>query len=328
MRRGAVHGGVARIVLDAAARQFTGAIEIEGLDVGGTIFLSEGLLYWAKLAGTADVSETVAGLPVNGATLSRIRWHMSNGLTLAAAIDKVDGIDQSTIRRAVRDMAERSCRRLMAVEEGHFYMTPSVGTLMGVLDRWPVSASVLPAEAPTSGPGSGAAPVELVPRPPELIVRLDDMEWRVVAALATPLSPAVIAERAGLPTDEVVAAIARMRERQLVTPAADEPDAREWRPPPRTERAAAPAATPRPDPGPVAATPAFPRLATPRLAVPDGLVAANGNGRPADPPAPADHPRPPAEPAPRPAAAAEPVAEPDDRRSSALRRLMSAVRRI
>ncbi len=63
------HRSVADLLVEAADGSFTGAIEIENVNVGGAIFLSEGRIYWSRLNGMADVQEILARIGLDESAL-------------------------------------------------------------------------------------------------------------------------------------------------------------------------------------------------------------------------------------------------------------------
>ncbi|HET7489976.1 MAG TPA: hypothetical protein VFJ85_18770 [Acidimicrobiales bacterium] len=221
--------GALGVLREAEHARFTGSVGIAGPGLAGTVFLSEGRQYWAVIAGESDIAEMVARLPVNSIMVARIRWHMRNGLTLAAALDKLDDVDHVAVRLAVRDMAEGALRRLLTIEEGLFHMVAGATTPVGVLATWSLPR---PPEAQPAGPPPvPAGPVWLLDQGTGA-VELDEIEWKVVAALATPQTADVLATRCGIPRAEVLGAIERLRRRRLAAaPVAEARPAAAPRPP-------------------------------------------------------------------------------------------------
>ncbi|HET7489997.1 MAG TPA: DUF4388 domain-containing protein [Acidimicrobiales bacterium] len=223
--------GVAGVLREAVDGRFTGSVGIAGQGVGGTVHLDDGRIYWAALAGDAEVAGIVSRLPVNSITLARIRWHMANGLSLADALTRIDDCDHAGVRNAIRSLAEAALTELLAVEEGRFHTVPDARSPIGVLATLDLPRPARPPADPK--PPVPAGPVWLLAPAPGP-VELDETEWRVVAALGAPQSAEVLAARTGLPLEAVLAAVERLRRRRLAAaPAAEQ------RPPaPRPSRGA------------------------------------------------------------------------------------------
>lgn len=317
-QNGSAYSGVGDILQEAADAGFSGAVTIEGAvpegGVRGTVYLTEGLMYWAELGGPADPAAVAARLPLNQQAMARVRAKLGAGATLAVALAVSDGVAFNAVQRVIRSVAEAACRPLLALPDGQFHMAADARAVIGVIDSWPVAETVAAVRAAASEPAdAGAELVELVPRPSDPVIHLNLTEWRVLAALSEPQAMRVLAERTGLPEREVAYAVSRLRQRELVLLPPGQPGPEAAPAPVAPEAAPAPGAAPVASEAPVApeAAPVASAAATDDAVVEGELVLTAVAAAP-----------------PRPSTPAGMVTPVLDRRSNALRRLISAVRRI